>query len=339
NDPNMATKTLDFLFGAEAAVIGIAHDSEGWSWNVENLKQQWSEQPLWLNALSMTSLIGTMILPASLAARSSLKFGSLATKMGRYGDEAVEIANWKSKGMIGDDKIRRFADFGHQSNKTVKTLRRQEVALSRYAAMAERAKKVARGELSWSNPIEKALHSFEKRFSNTYFEAINGTPGTGNYALREQFHGRLEKLWKRDEVGQMLMTLPDASKGKAISSYLMAKLDPGVAARVAADGSARGLSKTDKLWADNYWEWEKRGQAKRLESGFIDNDTFERIGEGHLAAISPGTATSPIASETHMVPIPGAKPQKAAAGLIEEQVPRAGLLGKLFGGTKTIIKG
>ncbi len=335
--------TLDFLFGSEAAVIGIAHDADGFSWNIENLKQQWSEQPIWVNALSTASLVGTMLLPASLAARAAFKTGGLATKLARgTAKEADEITRWTDFGWINADdaakKISKYDDFdGGQS--TITELRRLELATTAAGKRAKRAAAVEAGTLTWANPAQKALHSFEKRWSNTYYEAINGTPGTGQHELREAFHGRLEKLWKREEVGQMLMTLPDASKGKAISSYLMAKLDPGVAARVAADGSAKGLSKTDKLWADNYWEWEKRGQAKRLESGFIDDDTYKRIGEGHLAAISKGTSTSPIASETHMVPIPGAKPQKAASGLIEEEVPRTGILGALIGGTKKVIKG
>ena len=337
---------VDFLFGAEAAVIGIAHDADGFTWNMENLKQQWSEQPIWINALSTASLVGTMLLPASLAARAAIKTGSLATKLAKgTAKEVDEIARWTDAGWINADtelakgvkKISKYDDFeGGQASIT--ELRRLEIATTAAGKRAKRAAAVEAGTLTWANPAQKALHSFESRFSNTYYEAINGTPGSGQKGLREAFHGRLEKLWKREEVGEMLMSLPDASKGKAISAYLMAKLDPGVAARVASDGSARGLTKMDKLWADNYWEWEKRGQASRLESGFIDDETFKRIGEGHLAAISPGTATSPIASETHMIPIPGAKPQKAAAGLIEEEVPRTGLLGKLFGGTKTAIK-
>ena len=330
--------TMDFLFGSEAAVIGIAHDADGFSWNMDNLKQQWSEQPIWINALSTASLVGTMLLPAGLAARAAIKTGGIATRLAKgTAKEVDEIARWHDAGWL-NPKVTKYDDFV-SGQTTISELRRLELATTAAGKRAKRAIAVEAGQLTWANPMQKALHSFEKRFANTYFEAINGQPGSGQYALREQFHGRLDKLWKREEVGQMLMNLPDPAKGKAISAYLMAKLDPGVASRVAAEGSAAGLTRTDKLWADNYWEWEKRGQASRLESGFIDEDTFERIGEGHLAAISPGTASAPIASETYMVPIPGARPQKAAAGLIEEEAPRTGLLGKLFGGTKTVIKG
>ncbi len=329
----LGAKTLDFLFGSEAAVIGIAHDSEGWSWNVENLKQQWSEQPLWLNALSMTSLIGTMILPASLAARSSLKFGSLATKMGRYGDEAVEIANWKSKGMIGDDKIRRFADFGHQSNKTVKTLRRQEVALSRYSAMAERAKKVARGELSWSNPIEKALHSFEKRFSQTYNAAI-GDASMGD--VKSAFHEAHDKLWQNDTIGTILRDMPSEKDGPGIYGYMLGKLAPGIATKAAKEFGP--ISAKNKKWADFYFEGAKRRQASMLEDGFITPETYKRIGEAHIPAQMRGTIDPDMsATRTYMVPVRGTKPKKVAAGLVEVEVERTGI-NRIFGPTKKVFQ-
>lgn len=339
--------TLDFLFGSEAAVIGIAHDSDGFTWNMENLKQQWSEQPIWVNALSTASLVGTMLLPASLAARATFKTGGLATKLAKgTAKEVDEIARWTDAGWIngkdelakGAKKISKYDDFESGQN-TITELRRLELATTAAGKRAKRAAAVEAGTLTWANPTQKALHSFESRFSNTYFEAINGQPGSGKYALREEFHGRLDKFWKREEVGQMITNLPDVSKGPAIHAYLMAKLDTGVAARVAADGSAKGLTKADKVFAEHYWEWEKRGQAKRLESGFIDKDTFDKIGEGHIAALRPGTEANIQTSVTHLVPIQTGRPQKAAAGLIEEEVPRTGLLGSLFGGTKTVIKG
>ena len=310
--------TMDFLFGAEAAVIGIAHDADGFSWNMENLKQQWSEQPIWVNALSTASLVGSMLLPASLAARAAFKTGGIATRLARGTIKEIdEIARWTDAGWInaGDDvvkKIAKYDDF-ESGQATITELRRLEIATTHAAKRSKRAAAVKAGQLTWSNPFQKALHSFESRWSNTYFEAINGTPGTGQHALRERMHGRLEKLWKREEVGQMLMNLPDPSKGPAISAYLMAKIDPGVAARVAKDGSAKGLSKTDTIWADHYWEWEKRGQAKRLESGMIDQDTFNRIGEGHLATITKNTPDASVRdSVTHFVPIPKGKTMKAA---------------------------
>jgi len=95
-------KTLDFLFGTEAAVIGITHDTEGWSWTVDNMKQQWSEQPLWVNLLGTASIAGTMLFPATRALSMSAKFGKIATKTGKFGGEAAEISKWKEMGSVID---------------------------------------------------------------------------------------------------------------------------------------------------------------------------------------------------------------------------------------------
>ncbi len=121
-------KTLDFLFGTEAAVIGIAHDTEGWAWSVENMKQQWSEQPLWVNLLGTASIAGTMLFPATRALSMSARFGKLATKTGRYGGEAAEIAKWKEMGKV-DSHVRTFADLG-QGHKTAELLRKMQLKKS-----------------------------------------------------------------------------------------------------------------------------------------------------------------------------------------------------------------
>ena len=34
---NVASNTMDFLFGPELGLIGIAHDAESWSWSVDNI--------------------------------------------------------------------------------------------------------------------------------------------------------------------------------------------------------------------------------------------------------------------------------------------------------------
>ena len=325
--------TMDFLFGSEAAVVGIAHDADGYSWSMDNLKQQWSEQPIWVNALSTASLVGTMLLPATLAIKGAVKTGGLATRAAKgTAKETAELARWIDLDWVGKS-VKKYDDIAG-GQKAITELRRLEIANTAAAGRMKRAIAVEAGELTWKNPLDRARHGFEKRFSNTYFEAINGDPASGKYTLRDQFHERLDKLWKREEVGQMMMEMPEEAKGVAISAYLMAKNDPAIAARVARDGTAKGLTKVDKKWADMYWEWEKRGQSNRLTSGFIDQATYDRIGEGHLATLSKATPDANLqGSVTHMVPISkktlkGAKKQKAATGLIEEEVEKVGLFGR-----------
>ena len=69
----------NFLIGPEMAVVGAKWDQGSFSWNLENMYQQWSEQPVWVNALNTASLVGTIMLPGWRAAQKSLKMGMLAS--------------------------------------------------------------------------------------------------------------------------------------------------------------------------------------------------------------------------------------------------------------------
>ena len=326
----LVSKTFDFLFGSEAAILGVAHDAEGWSWSVENLQQQWSEQPLWKNALAMTSLVGTMVMPAGLAARSTLKFGKLATKMGRYGGEAAEIAKWKDRGMLGDQSIMTFADLGDDADKTVKMLRRQEIALDRYTAMTERAKMAADGTLK--HPVEWGLHQFEKRFSQTYNTMI-GNAANGD--VKSAFHDIHNQLWKNDTVGTILRDMPNETAGPAIYAYLMGRVNPNLAPKLTQQMGK--LSAKDKKWADFYFEAAKKRQSTMLEDGFITPETYKSIGQAHIPAQLAGTPDAALDNaRTYLIPLKGKK-MKRAAGIVAEEVPTTGLE-RLFRSSKTVFK-
>jgi hypothetical protein len=330
---NVASNTLDFLFGPELGLIGMAHDAEGWSWSVDNIQQQWSENPLWVNALAATSLVGAILLPSTMALRSSMKVGKLASKAGKIANEADEIGKWKQMGLIADQNVNAYSQLGGEYEKTTALLRKQEVALTRYESMKARAQRAANGELSWGTPVEKVQHEFDKRFAQSYNAAI-GQAGNGD--IKGKFHALHDELWKNDTIGDILGNMPDEAAGPGIYAYLMGRNNPALAAK--ASQKFGKLSDKDKLWADFYYESAKKRQTRMLEDGFITPETYKSVGEIHLPAQMTGSVDPMLdVGRTQLVPVSTLKKQKAVAGIVEETTERRGL-GKLFGKTKTTYK-
>ena len=312
-EDGIVTKTADFLFGPEAAIIGIAHDSKGWSWSVDNARQQWSEQPVWVNALAATSLIGTIVMPATLAAKNTFTIGKMATKM-RTGTarELSEIDNWKAMGMLADQKVSKYADLDPD---TVMMLRKQEVAVNSYKRMKVRAEKAASDEVL--NPFERVRHEFDKRFAQTYNALVDDAANGG---VRSQFHEMHNKLWQNDTVGTLLREMPDEASGPAIYAHLLGRLAPGKGLEQAAVLEYGKLNAKSQKWADFYYEAAKVRQTEMVESGFITPETLAAIGPVHLPAMSPRTPglgnVGP--TTTHMVPIKPKPGKKQATGILQE---------------------
>ena len=312
-EDSITTKTLDFLFGPEAAVVGIAHDSKGWSWSVDNAKQQWAEQPVWVNALATTSLVGTIMFPAALAVKSTFKVGKMATKM-KVGTalEKAEISTWKELGMITDQRIGKYADLDPN---TVLMFRKQEVALNSYKRMKIRAERAASDEVL--NPWEKMRHQFDKRFAQTYNALVDDAANGG---VKSTFHEMHNRLWQNDTVGTILREMPDEASGPAIYAYMLGRISPGRGLEKKAVQEFGKLSAKNQKWADFYFEAAKRRQADMLKDGFITAETRHAIGPAHLPALEKGTPGlgNIGATSTHMLPIKPAPGKRKATGLIQE---------------------
>jgi hypothetical protein len=329
----MATKTFDFLFGPEAAVIGIAHDAEGWSWSIDNLQQQWSEEPLWVNALATTSLLGTIVLPATLAARSTMRVGKGLTAL-RAGTtaEKVEIDRWLGKGlgkegqeisaMLDPDRFKNLKSYSELDDDVIHMLRKQEFSNESYRKMklrADRANEVAGLDTIPLTKMESMRHSFDKRFSQTYNGMIQDAK---NGDIKNQFHDMHQRLWQNDTMGTILREMPGIEQQDAIYGYILGEIAPGAGLAAKAAGRFGKLSAKNKEWADFYLTAARKRQDEMLESGFITQDTYMRVGPAHLPALSKGTPDLGIgATTTHLIPIkpPKGAPKTRAKGLVKEQ--------------------
>ncbi len=331
-------KTLDFLFGSEMAVIGIAHDSDSFSWNMENMKQQWSEAPLWSNLLGVASIAGTILWPASMAMKTSMKTGLLASKAGKAAFEVAEVDRWRKLSII-DEGVKSYVSHEALGSKTVRRMRIAEIAKTKQIkrlGRRDKAGEIAAGNDTWGSPIERAKYEFERRFANTYGDIIN-SDGAVVDSAKARFARALDSTLGEGTVGKLLESMPvDESQFIPISAYMMSKLNPAVAKK--AVGHVGKLTNESKAWADFLVEASIKKQKARLDDGFIDQKTFDTIGEFHMAGVDKGTEGIEGARSV-LIPIRG-KEKAVKTGLIEKEVPRTGL-GKLVtgGGTKTVIEG
>ena len=329
DDQGWGMKTVDFLFGSEMAVVGIAHDADSWSWNKENMMQQWSEQPLWSNLLSTASIIGTILWPATAAVKASMKTGMLAGKAGRAAFEASELTRWKELGLI-DSKIKSAVSHESLGNKTVRRLRNLEISKTKQTkrlGRRDKARAVAAGDDKWGNPVERAKYEFERRFANTYNDIIN-SDGMVVDSAKARFARTLDSALGTGTVGRLLESMPvDEKQFIPISAYMMSKLSKNVATKAAPE--IRKLTTESKSWADFLIEASVKKQKDRLDSGFIDQKTFDTIGEFHMAGVDKGTQGIEGARSV-LVPVRGPV-RKVPTRLVEKE--KKGLFG-----TKTVIK-
>ncbi len=313
---------VNFLFGDEMGVLGMKMDNEGFHWEWEIAKDQWANEPLWVNLLATTSLVGSSLFPAAKAAHSSYKYGRIASKLGGVNKRREELTKFKELGMIDD--------FRGVSESTIKTLRMQENQLASYNKMSAMIDAEAKGELSVSG-WEKAKWEFNKRFANQYFRLTNSL--VENNGVMDQYKASLDNLWKSEDMGRVMATVPDISEGEDVYKYWMHQQRPDL-----IPNSPKLKPETQK-WADYMGEKYRESQNHVIEIGLVPESVRDRIGDMHLPAQFKGTPMPDAdMSRTMFMPVRSMKEEKAAKVLVGKDVPRKGLDKALFGDTKHVVE-
>jgi hypothetical protein len=276
---------VNFLFGGEMAVIGMQYDNSGFIWDWEVAKQQWSEEPLWVNLLNTTSLVGSMLFPAARAAHASAKFGKAATLLNRSKgiSHSQEVDKFRKLGLIDSS--------GAVSNKTLELARRQEVYRSQYERLARRVEKADRGEPL--GVMDRAKFEFQRRFSNSYFKIVNSLID-GNDDVRETFYKNLDGLFKSEDMGKFFRDMPDGEvAGQRIVDHWLRKNNPSLTGRNIK------LTPQEQAWADTMETAMRAHQREALEIGFISGQTAKKVGELHIPALFKGTARPDVSTSRH----------------------------------------
>jgi hypothetical protein len=289
-DTSISSNIVDFLFGGEMAVMGIQSDTTGLNWSWENLKQQWSEEPLWINALNTASLVGTMAFPAARAAWMSTRFGKVGSLLGRFGSQSDELQKFKTIGLLDESVQAKNLD-----PKTLSLLRKQEHYRSHYSDLAGKLEKHRKGEGDFG-VMDKVRMSFAQRFANDYYKIANSIV-EGSEDVRKTFYGNLDNLFKSEDLGKFFINVPEAAAGAKIYKHWLLKQNPNLGSKVK-------LSPQEKEWADALEVGMRSHQQEALDAGLIDKATIDKVGEMHIPALLKGTAKADLSKgRTYYAPL------------------------------------
>jgi len=305
----------NFLFKDTMGVMGAKWDREGFSWDLENAKQQWSEQPMWLNLLATTDLFGTAVFPLGKAAHLSAKYGKVGEALGTVGSHVDELQRWKSMDLL---------DAGHAADLTFdqrRAMRVFEKNTEKFTAMRDR---VAKAEAGTAMGVkDRMMYEFEKRFSNSYFDMSQSNNS------KVAYNERLDKLWKQENIGQFFVNMPDGQAGPGIMQRWLHQMDPH---NVPAP---KGLTPEQIRWADSMGNAKQSLQQRMLDEGVITQETYDRIGPMHVSAQYKGTAEPDLSmSRQYIVPLEGKKPQQYPGQITQGTTQRKGLAALILGKDK-----
>jgi len=302
---NLATDTVNFLFGGEMAVTGFKYDTSGLSWDIDNMKQQWSEAPLWVNILNVASLAGTMAFPAARAAYLTTRFGKVGSLLGRFGDDATELQKFKDIGLL--DKNITSLD-----GKARMKLRQQEVWRGGYEDLKSKLELHLKGEGEFG-PMDKFRLQFAKRFSNDYYKIANSLQD-GQEDARQFFYKNLDELSRSEDIGKFFINMPTGEEaGKRIYQNWMHKIRPGLFA-------APKLAASEKKWADSLEIAMRAHQQEALKHGMITQKTIDKVGEVHVPKLLKDSRAADLSTtrSTYMPITRKATKKEIAEGLVEK---------------------
>ena len=306
---------VNFLFKDTMGVVGAKWDQEGFNWEWENAKQQWSEQPMWLNLLATTDLFGTAIFPLGKAAHLTTKVGRVAEALGTVGSHADELNRWKAMDLLDSGHTK---DLNFSQRRAMRIFERNT---EKFAAMRSRAAVAEQGGQMGAK--DKILYEFERRFSNDYFNK------TQSNNAKLAYNERLDKLWKQENIGRFFIDIPDTTAGDAIYQRWMHQMDPN---NIPAPS---GLTPEQIRWSDSMGQAKIASQQEMLDEGVITQETFDRIGPMHLSAQYKGTPAPDMSvSRQFIVPLEGKKPKQYPGAVTGTTSQRTGLGKLLFGADK-----
>lgn len=221
---------FNFMVGDDMKVVGAKWDQDGFSFSMENFKQTWSEDPLWLNGLRTLGL-GLNFLPPVAAINKSLKVGKLGKSLGK-GFKFVDWTQDQANPILKESKW--FEAFPQKSDEikwlkgnkflndqipdvdiSDKTLLNARMYASREQ---DRARKLLRRQAiqsgednyHWAGqaiPItaqDKVFDKFDSYFANKVWEISNATLPKPIQA----FNASLQKFSKGEDIGRFFRDVP-----------------------------------------------------------------------------------------------------------------------------------
>jgi hypothetical protein len=232
---NVFVDLPNLLLGTEMSAVGVSLDEEGFKWQLETFKDAWSEHPV------RTGVTLAMdMLPALGALHKSLR--------------ATKLAG------IPDFELKPFVDKGLELSQLSK--KEQElIRINAYPSIRrkELEQKVLGGTASL---MEKAHHSFNKRWANQYLDIMDPSKPLN---ARAEHYNRMQSVIKGAEINKHLEDLPPESMGPAVTRYYK---DENALSKIPAEYrpwairmKSQGRKLMDNMESEGFTTTEERAKA------------------------------------------------------------------------------
>ncbi|MCI0418636.1 MAG: hypothetical protein L0312_05345, partial [Acidobacteria bacterium] len=246
---------FNFLIGDDMKVVGAKWDQDGFNFSMENFKETWSEEPLWVNGLRTLGL-GLSVLPLASAVNKSLKVGKLGKALGKGFDfvdfttdqanPALKSGKWFEQFPTREEEIRWLKDPTGSGKKSFlnAALRDDEITekgLKQARLYAYREQDVARrlqmrkaldaGEdgYFWGGQrvnvtvTDRIKDTFDRNFGNALWKIHNATLATPMKAFNES----LKQFYDAENLGRFFRDVPEAfEKGEHHIDVIKSWIDP-----------------------------------------------------------------------------------------------------------------
>ncbi|MHA2265356.1 MAG: hypothetical protein ACXAEN_23450, partial [Candidatus Thorarchaeota archaeon] len=241
----------------EMASVGISLDQENLGWSYEKFKDAWTEHPI---RSSIAVALG--LAPALGAAYKASK--------------VAKFANIADSDLIKRGLLSPGANTANMPHASKRLLQQQAYTLQRAQELQKK------WDIYQTNPTspeaanfaERQIYAFNKRFGNTFIENVNPSTPTSR---RLDHIDKMNEVIEGAEVHKYLASMPGPEVGASITKYF---LDPT---------KLKGVPKEYRSWAINMASDLKQTQRKAWEEGFINDETYQAIGDIWFPAYRRGS--------------------------------------------------
>lgn len=254
----------NILFGDLGKALGVTLDQKGIRWTMETAKEAWTEHPI-RSAIE----IGINAAPFAFGA---LKY-TRASKIAGVSDDTLKAM----------DLIDEGADLANISDDVKDIARGQVYHLQRKRDLQDKI------DSGLATTTEQTQHFLEKKFGNSYMEAVDPTVSAEH--MNQWVQRFKTNVAENDTFKAMLRSAPPDEFGPQIAQYFH---DPEKLSTIPKQYQPWAMQMADEL---------RGAQSQMLKEGLISAEEVEKVGPVWFSLVREGTANTDIGATTTVLSV------------------------------------
>ena len=264
----------DMTVGPGLASLGVLNTKQGLTYDIEYMKNQWADSPVWLNVLNLTGLVATLF-PLGAAVRGSL------LKSSNLAEADMHFAMLKKAGML-DESIKTVKDMdpSHLNDliNSVEDHRRRIVMEDRLKEYKKLQKNPNDTSIEPFSGSEKVKLWFYKNFGNSFAKIQNDFSAEG--PVRKEFTERFLAAIDKASMQDFTANLPPAERGTDFYHAIFAHQFPDRVPMPALTNSPEDQNMMALV--ERMVKKAKADHQERLDDGFVGPEEGDTVGNFHL---------------------------------------------------------